>query len=569
MTKNFIFTLAIIPLLLILEGSAFLSSLPISQSADPVFVGAGDISACNHDRDEATAKLLDDIGGTVFTLGDNVYPDGTLSEYEDCYDPTWGRHKDRTHPSPGNHEYNTAGAAGYYEYFGAAASPLDANCISNCKGYYSYDLGTWHIIVLNSEISMSTGSDQETWLRADLAANPSTCTLAYWHKPLFSSGGEGEKTSTRPLWQALYDYDADVVLNGHNHMYERFAPQDPNREADPGRGIREFVVGTGGAGLSSIASIMENSEVADNTSWGVLKLTLHPTSYDWEFIPVPGKTFTDSGSANCVGISPTPTATDTATPSPTATKTSTPTSTATNTPTRTPTATMTLTPTSTSTMTPTPTSTATITPTPTPTHLIFKDNFESHNLSAWSSKRGDGGDLRVTRPAAWTGSFGLQAIIDDRNPIFAIDKSPAGESFYRARFYFDPNSIKMASGNNHFIFMGYKGNSMPVLRVQFRFWKGKYQLRVALRDDHSTWKNSKWVTIKDAYQLIRLTWQASAGPGKNNGRLRLWVNGALKANLNKVDNDTRRIDTVRLGAISGIDNSTRGRYYFDAFGSWR
>ncbi|HJW90350.1 MAG TPA: metallophosphoesterase, partial [Anaerolineales bacterium] len=277
-----------------------------AQTTDPVLVGAGDIVKCIRTEHQETAKLLDSIDGTVFTLGDNAYPDGTLAQFNDCYGPTWGRHKDRTRPSPGNHDYHVAGAAGYFTYFGAAASPLDTDCTSDCKGYYSYDLGYWHIIVLNSEIPHEVGSTQELWLRGDLEANQSTCTLAYWHKPRFSSGQHGNMIGIAPFWQALYDFEADVVLNGHDHTYERFDLQNPSGQADPNRGIREFVVGTGGAALYPFPTIQPNSQVRNNTAWGVLKLTLHATSYSWEFIPIAGQTFTDSGSANCVTTSPPP-----------------------------------------------------------------------------------------------------------------------------------------------------------------------------------------------------------------------------------------------------------------------
>ena len=269
------------------------SGTTLAQGGDPVFVGAGDIANCSRDQDEATAKLLDNIAGTVFTLGDNVYPDGTAAQFTNCYDPTWGRHKDRTKPSPGNHDYNTSGASGYFGYFGSAAG-------DGSRGYYSYNLGAWHIISLNSEISQSAGSPQEQWLRADLAANPKTCTLAYWHKPRFSSGQHGNISASQALWQALYDFRADVVLGGHDHTYERFAPQNPNGQADP-NGIRQFVVGTGGAGLYSFPTIRPNSQVRNNTTYGVLKLTLHSTSYDWQFIPIAGQNFSDSGRADCVG----------------------------------------------------------------------------------------------------------------------------------------------------------------------------------------------------------------------------------------------------------------------------
>ncbi|MEO5888132.1 MAG: metallophosphoesterase, partial [Anaerolineales bacterium] len=356
-------------LIALLLLALFIGNQPVvAQTSDPVFVGAGDIANCSTTQDESTAQLLDAIDGTVFTLGDNVYQSGTLTEFNNCYGPTWGRHKDRTRPSPGNHDYNTAGATGYYTYFGAGASPLDTNCTSNCKGYYSYDLGTWHIIALNSEITHGVGSAQEQWLRADLAANQSMCTLAYWHKSRFSSGFHGNNTGVQPFWDALYDYEADVVLSGHDHTYERFALQNPSGQADPTRGIREFVVGTGGTGLNqTLSGPQPNTEVFNNTSHGVLKLTLHATSYDWEFVPIAGQTFTDLGSSNCIGAGQSPTDTptpgDTPTPSETPTPSDTPTPTDTPTPGDTPTPTDTFTPTN----TPTPTNTSTPSSTPSPT----------------------------------------------------------------------------------------------------------------------------------------------------------------------------------------------------------
>lgn len=258
----------------------------------PVLVGAGDI-ADDKQWDEATATLLDSIPGTVFTLGDNAYPNGTAAEFNNYYAPTWGRHKARTRPASGNHDYDTPNARAYYEYFGAAAG-------DPTKGYYSYDLGSWHIIVLNTQCSEVGGcrpnSPQGQWLQADLAANPSTCTLAIMHRPLFASGISS--SHGQDFWSLLYQARADVILSGHAHSYERFAPQDPNGQADP-NGIRQFIVGTGGSGLHGFLTNAANSEVRDNNTWGVLKLTLHPTSYDWEFIPIAGQTFTDSGSASC------------------------------------------------------------------------------------------------------------------------------------------------------------------------------------------------------------------------------------------------------------------------------
>ena len=255
-------------------------------------MGAGDIADCGSSGDEATAALLDGIPGTVFTAGDNAYTDGSTTQFANCYEPSWGRHKARTRPAPGNHDYHQSGAAPYYAYFGANAGPAGL-------GYYSYDLGAWHIISLNSNISMSAGSTQEQWLRADLAATTKSCVLAYWHHPRFSSGTHGSSTSPQPLWQALYDYNAEIVISGHDHNYQRFAPQTPAGVADPVRGIREFVVGSGGVSHYNFSTPIANTEAYNNDTYGVIKLTLSDGSYSWEFIPVAGKTYTDSGSGSC------------------------------------------------------------------------------------------------------------------------------------------------------------------------------------------------------------------------------------------------------------------------------
>jgi hypothetical protein len=239
---------------------------------------------------------LDRLPGTVAVLGDIAYTRGTSSEFSDCFDPEWGRHKARMRPTPGNHEYRTSEASGYFEYFGAAAGELG-------KGYYSYDLGSWHLVVLNSNCDevggCEAGSPQERWLRQDLTTHARTCTLAYWHHPRFSSGEHGDDTRMKPLWRVLEEHGAEVVLSGHDHDYERWGPQDAsgNAKAD---GIVQFVVGTGGTSLRTFPSARPaNSAVRDTVTWGVLKLTLHASSYDWEFIPIAGQTFTDKGSANC------------------------------------------------------------------------------------------------------------------------------------------------------------------------------------------------------------------------------------------------------------------------------
>lgn len=262
-----------------------------------VLVGAGDIASCTSDGDEATASLLDAIGGVVFTLGDHAYDSGTPIEFAACYEPTWGRHKSRTRPAPGNHDYVTPAASGYFAYFGARAG-------DPAKGYYSYDLGSWHIIVLNSNCSevggCGPGSAQERWLRADLAAHPSMCTLAYWHHPRFSSGPHGGEAAMEGFWQALYEQAADVVLAGHAHAYERFAPQKPNGEPDPVGGLRQFIVGTGGGSHHPFEGPpIANSAVRNADTFGVLKLTLRATSYEWQFLPVAGSAFTDSGVERC------------------------------------------------------------------------------------------------------------------------------------------------------------------------------------------------------------------------------------------------------------------------------
>jgi hypothetical protein len=255
--------------------------------------------------------LLDGIPGTVFTLGDNVYEDGTAQQFNDCYNPSWGRHKARTRPAPGNHDYHVSGAPGYYGYFGDPATSLQPGCRSGCKGYYSYNTGSWHVIVLNSECSTSyqacNMSDMDTWLRSDLAANPAACTVAMWHRPVLTIGPHSnDEGSLKPIWRVLYDNNVDLVLSGHEHSYQRYGPL--NREAngvDTARGIRQVVVGTGGKGLttSSRAGSTPGLEVWQDASTantlGVLKLTLRGGAFDWQFVPVAGKTFADSGTGAC------------------------------------------------------------------------------------------------------------------------------------------------------------------------------------------------------------------------------------------------------------------------------
>ena len=287
-----------------------------AEAVDPVLIAAGDIAGCGHLGDTATAAVVSSaIGGTVAVLGDAVYNDGSASQFANCYGPTWGRFKWRTRPAIGNHEYRTPGASGYFNYFGVRAGPRG-------KGWYSYNLGQWHVVVLNSncsKVNCGRGSEQERWLRADLAAHANRCTLAYWHHPRFSSDNRhGNWPSVGPFLDALYEFGADVVLSGHAHVYERFAPQDPWGKADPAFGIRQFTVGTGGNGLYGFQGIKPNSQVRHAKSHGALKLTLHSGGYDWKFLPQAGRTFSDSGTTACHGR---PTSTGGTAPSATTTTT--------------------------------------------------------------------------------------------------------------------------------------------------------------------------------------------------------------------------------------------------------
>ncbi len=261
-------------------------------SAPRTFVGAGDIAWCGKGS-EPTARLVESMPGDVFTAGDNAYMEGSIKNFMDCYQPTWGRFFDRTHPTPGNHEYDTDSTArGYYSYFGTRAYQVT-------EGYYSYDVGDWHIIALNSALpnGVGFGGAQLSWLQAELTTNKAKCTAAIWHHPLFSSGPNGPQRYAKPVWDLLYRFDADLIINGHDHLYERFGPQNPDGQRDPARGIRQFTVGTGGAELYAFnPSPSPNSEVRIS-QWGVIRFTLSSTGYDWQFVPVSGGG--DSGHENC------------------------------------------------------------------------------------------------------------------------------------------------------------------------------------------------------------------------------------------------------------------------------
>ncbi|MDF3036156.1 MAG: alkaline phosphatase [Paucimonas sp.] len=280
------------------------TSSPLQESAAGpgiTLYAAGDIADCRKSLPEKsgaarTAVLVEkmlasDADAVVLTLGDLTYPRGLLAEFEGCYEPTWGRFKHRTFPSPGNHEYYTPGAAGYYQYFGETAGPLR-------RGYYSFNLGTWHIVSLNSNLKAERYAEQLEWLANDLAQHPSRCTLAYWHHPYFSSGGHGNHPFMSQVWRTLESAGAEVVLSGHDHDYERFAPQNAEGIKNEQHGMRQFVVGTGGAHLTRFVFRKPNSEAASNSVYGVLRMVLKENSYEWEFVSIDGAVL-DKDAALC------------------------------------------------------------------------------------------------------------------------------------------------------------------------------------------------------------------------------------------------------------------------------
>lgn len=268
---------------------------PPTGSGDAVVIAAGDIALCSREDDERTAAIVAEIAGTVLVPGDGAYHDGTIEDYRECYEPSWGQFLDRTRAAPGNHDYRTAEAAGYFEYFGSRAGPPG-------RGYYSFDLGSWHIISLDSNcdeegVDCTDTGEQLSWLREDLSSVSGSCVLAFWHHPLFSSARGGDE-AVRPFWEALYEARADVIITGHDHVYERFAPQDPTGALDTDTGIRQFIVGSGGGELYPIASPAPNSEERLDDTHGVLKLTLRAAGYDWEFLTVDNEV-ADRGSSQC------------------------------------------------------------------------------------------------------------------------------------------------------------------------------------------------------------------------------------------------------------------------------
>lgn len=267
------------------------------EPAAVTVLAAGDIARCSDEGDERTAELIDgEPAATVLALGDLAYNDGTAEEFEECYDPTWGRFASRTYPVPGNHEYRTDDAAPYFDYFGDRAGEPG-------KGWYSFGLGEWHVVALNSncdEVGCDAGSEQERWLRADLEASASRCTLAFWHAPRFSSEAKhGGTRSVEDLWQVLLDHDVELLLSGHAHLYERTAPLDAEGAVDESAGVRQFVVGTGGGNFYELGERIPGSEAAIVGENGVLRLSLEADRYEWAFVPVAEGGPEDSDSDEC------------------------------------------------------------------------------------------------------------------------------------------------------------------------------------------------------------------------------------------------------------------------------
>ena len=279
------------------------NSLNKSQS-NPTYTlyAAGDIAECKKiPAEKSMAARTSDIivhgldadkNAMAVTLGDNTYPVGQPEEFSHCYDPTWGRFKERTLPSPGNHDYGMPKALGYFNYFGDIAGP-------DRRGYYATTLGSWRILSLNSNLNKQDMQKQIAWLQTELSNNKQACTLAFWHHPAYSSGGHGNNDNMKPIWKILVQAKADVVLSGHDHDYERFVPMNENGDRDDKNGIRSFVVGTGGAQLTPMFLPKLTTEIRSNSANGVLKLSLHDKSYEWEFVPVQGVTFTDKGAGSC------------------------------------------------------------------------------------------------------------------------------------------------------------------------------------------------------------------------------------------------------------------------------
>ena len=487
----------------------------------------------------------------IITTGDNNYPLGagtTIDKnigqfYQEFIYPYSGSYGtgatiNRFFPSLGNHDWETPDVQPYLDYF----------TLPGKERYYDFVWGPVHFFAIDSDVrepdGITSASSQAIWLQTQLAASTSPWNVVYMHHPPYSSGAN--HGSTAVMQWPYQAWGADVVLAGHDHTYERILRD----------GIPYFVNGLGGASIYTFSTPVTGSEVRYNGDYGAMLVEASDLQITFQFVTRTGVVVDAYTLGTTSTTTPTTTSTFTSTPGPMGTATPT----------------FTATPSVTATRTSTPSATMTRTPTASGTpmaDLIFADGFESGNLSAWSSSITDAGDLTVSAAGALSGTYGLQATLDDNNPIYVNDDKPSAEARYRTRFYFDPNSISMVNRDAHYLFYGYTGTSTVVVRAEFRYYRGSYQLRAALRNDSSNWTSTNWFAISDAPHFIEMDWRAATASGANNGGLTLWIDGQQRANLTGLDNDTRRIDRIQLGAVTGIDSGTRGTYYFDIFESRR
>lgn len=527
-----------------------------SKTATLRFAIIGDFGVDNS-KEAAVALLVKSWNPEfVVTVGDNNYLGAASAidraigkyyrDYIAPYQGTYGSGSssgNRFYPALGNHDWESLSCSNgvcqgpYFDYF-----TLPGN-----ERYYDFVQGPVHFFLIDSDAhepdGISATSAQAAWLRARLAASTAPWKLVILHHPPYSSGPAG---STKAMQWPFKSWGADVVLAGHDHHYERL---DVNGQV-------YFIDGLGGTGISKRVTPIAGSQATYTQYHGALLVGADTGTINFQFIDINGKVVdTYTLNKNTTGTS-TPTNTPTNTPIPTNTPptttspTATPTTPPTNTPINIPTA-----------------PAVTNTPTPVAADMIFADDFESGTVSAWSATT-NSASSKVAPAAALVGTQGWQVSITSNTATYLTDNSPNAEARYRVRFYFDPNTIVMADGNAHLIFAGYQGTTR-VLRTEFRLSQGKYQVRAGTLDDGSTWKSSSWFTISDASHAIELDWQAATAAAANNGVLTLWIDGMLQTNVLSIDNDTRRIDAVRLGPSNGIDSGTRGTYYFDDFVSRR
>lgn len=543
----------LLPLLVI----SYVQAVEAASTATALrFAIIGDFGVDNS-KEAAVAQLVKSWNPAfVVTVGDNNYLGAASAidraigkyyrDYIAPYQGTYGSGSptgNRFYPALGNHDWESLSCTNgvcqgpYFDYF-----TLPGN-----ERYYDFVQGPVHFFLVDSDAhepdGISATSAQAAWLRARLAASTAPWKLVILHHPPYSSGPAG---STKAMQWPFKSWGADVVLAGHDHHYERLELN----------GQLYFVDGLGGTGISKRVTPIAGSQATYTQYHGALLVGAEPGTINFQFIDINGKvvdTYTLNKDTTITGT-PTNTPTNTVPPADTPTAVTSPTATPTTPPTNTPLN--------------TPTAPAvTNTPTPVAADVIFADDFETGTVSAWSANTNSAGS-KVAPAAALIGNQGWQVSITSNTATYLTDNTPNAEARYRARFYFDPNTIAMKDGNAHLLFAGYHGTKV-VLRTEFRNAKGKYQVRVGTLDNGGTWKSSSWFTISDASHPVEWDWQAATAAGAKNGVLTLWIDGMLQTNVLGIDNDTRRIDAIRLGPSNGIDSGTRGVYYLDDFVSRR